>query len=321
MRHTRDGGPAARSGRRWEASPLRQGLTRFPKVTDTYPRLARTPGHPTCMVMVGVVSPLAAVSVVCAADTVMAVGLITWLERVAMVPNVVMGVAREALVLWPPAPARLVETVPVTVPRVVTPEGGEERAWDEACRRRLPSRVSPRTGLEGTEGPQWERKAPERAPAPSPALRWQADPKERAKRLHTCGALHNQRGDGWFDGRDSDGGDQADASHGHGAEDSAWLSRGPLQHHLEHQRTAPPTSLTGCPDPVLSPPRPPGGSADTGGKRRPGAPHLGHSLLPVASGNFGDSSDDFRRCSSSRSHNLGGDNGDRRLDARSAGHT
>lgn len=76
------------------------------------------------MVMVGVVSPPAAVSVVCAADTVMAVGLITWLERVAMVPRVVMGVAREALVLWPPAPARLVETVPVTVPRVVTP-GGE----------------------------------------------------------------------------------------------------------------------------------------------------------------------------------------------------
>lgn len=32
---------------------------------------------PTCMVMVGVVSPAAAVSVVCAADTVMAVGLIT----------------------------------------------------------------------------------------------------------------------------------------------------------------------------------------------------------------------------------------------------
>lgn len=80
---------------------------------------------PTCMVMVGVVSPAAAVSVVCAADTVMAVGLITWLERVAMVPNVVMGVASEALVLWPPAPARLVETVPVTVPRVVTPGGGE----------------------------------------------------------------------------------------------------------------------------------------------------------------------------------------------------
>lgn len=82
---------------------------------------------PTCMVMVGVVSPPAAVSVVCAADTVMAVGLITWLERVAMVPKVVMGVAREALVLWPPAPARLVDTVPVTVPSVVTPAGGEER--------------------------------------------------------------------------------------------------------------------------------------------------------------------------------------------------
>lgn len=81
--------------------------------------------HPTCIVMVGVVSPPAAVSVVCAADTVMAVGLITWLERVAMVPKVVMGVAREALVLWPPAPARLVETVPVTVPSVVTPTGRE----------------------------------------------------------------------------------------------------------------------------------------------------------------------------------------------------
>lgn len=90
---------------------------------------SRSPGHPTCMVMVGVVSPLAAVSVVCAADTVMAVGLITWLERVAIVPKVVIGVAREALVLWPPAPARLVETVPVTVPNVVTPksrEGGRD---------------------------------------------------------------------------------------------------------------------------------------------------------------------------------------------------
>lgn len=75
----------------------------------------------TCIVIVGVVSPPAAVSVVCAADTVMAVGLMTWLERVAMVPKVVIGVAREALVLWAPAPARLVETVPVTVPRVVTP--------------------------------------------------------------------------------------------------------------------------------------------------------------------------------------------------------
>lgn len=75
------------------------------------------------MVMVGVVRPLAAVSVVCAADTVMAAGLMTWLDRVAMVPKVVMGVAREALVLWPPAPARLVDTVPVTVPRVVTPGG------------------------------------------------------------------------------------------------------------------------------------------------------------------------------------------------------
>lgn len=74
-----------------------------------------------CIVIVGVVSPPAAVSVVCAADTVIAVGLITWLESVAMVPKVVIGVAREALVLCAPAPARLVETVPVTVPSVVTP--------------------------------------------------------------------------------------------------------------------------------------------------------------------------------------------------------
>lgn len=75
------------------------------------------------MVMVGVPSPLAAVMVVWAAETVMAAGLRTWLESVAMVPSVVMGVASEALVLWPPAPARLVDTVPVTVPSVVTPAG------------------------------------------------------------------------------------------------------------------------------------------------------------------------------------------------------
>lgn len=45
----------------------------------------------------------------------------TWLDRVAMVPNVVMGVTREALDVSTVVPARLVETVPVTVPRVVTP--------------------------------------------------------------------------------------------------------------------------------------------------------------------------------------------------------
>lgn len=110
-----------------ETGPLRQKLTCFPALAGMYPQPSRTPSHPTCMVMVGVVRPLAAVSVVCAADTVMAVGLITWLERVAMVPKVVMGVAREALVLWPPAPARLVETVPVTVPRVVTPKDRERQ--------------------------------------------------------------------------------------------------------------------------------------------------------------------------------------------------
>lgn len=214
------------------------------------------------MVMVGVVRPLAAVSVVCAADTVMAVGLITWLERVAMVPKVVMGVAREALVLWPPAPARLVETVPVTVPRVVTPKGGERQNEDEACCCcLLSSSFSHWMALGGTRksrvppiGTEGSRVST--CPLPQPSYGRQTQ-KECGKRPHTCGALHNQRGDGWFDSRDSDGGDQADAPHGHGAEDRAWLSRGPLQH------------------------------------------HLGHSLLSVASGNFGNSSDDFCRCSSS----------------------
>lgn len=51
----------------------------------------------------------------------MAVGLITWLDSVAMFPSVVIGVTREALELSAVAPAKLVDTVPVTVPRVVTP--------------------------------------------------------------------------------------------------------------------------------------------------------------------------------------------------------
>lgn len=79
----------------------------------------------TCMVMVGVPSPAAAVMVVWAAETVMAAGLMTWLESVAMVPSVVMGVASEAEALGTPVPvpARLLDTVPVTVPSVVTPVG------------------------------------------------------------------------------------------------------------------------------------------------------------------------------------------------------
>lgn len=36
----------------------------------------------------------------------------------------------------------------------------------------------------------------------------------------------------------------------------------------------------------------------TGVRRGPDLPHLGHSLLPMASCNFGDSSDDFGRRSS-----------------------
>ena len=45
-------------------------------------------------------------------------------------------------------------------------------------------------------------------------------------------------------------------------------------------------------------------------KTGPGTPHLGHSLLPVTRSDFGNSRDDFGRGSSSRSHHLGGDNGD-----------
>lgn len=78
------------------------------------------------MVMVGVARPAAGAIVVWAAETVMAAGLSTWLLSVAMVPSVVMGVASEALALCPPAPARLVDTVPVTVPSVVTPAGRVE---------------------------------------------------------------------------------------------------------------------------------------------------------------------------------------------------
>lgn len=61
------------------------------------------------------------VRLVWAADTVIADGLMTWLDKVAMVPSVVMGVTKEALELSTVFPARLVETVPVTVPSVVTP--------------------------------------------------------------------------------------------------------------------------------------------------------------------------------------------------------
>lgn len=70
----------------------------------------------TCMATVGV-----GVRFVWAADTVIAAGLITWLESVEIVPRVVIGVARLALAVATLPPARLVEIVPVTVPRVVTP--------------------------------------------------------------------------------------------------------------------------------------------------------------------------------------------------------
>lgn len=57
----------------------------------------------------------------------MAAGLMTWLDSVAMVPSVVMGVTREALELSAVPPAKVVDIVPVTVPRVVTP--GEIEKW------------------------------------------------------------------------------------------------------------------------------------------------------------------------------------------------
>lgn len=59
----------------------------------------------------------------------------TWLDKVAMVPNVVMGVTREALDVSTVAPARLVETVPVTVPRVVTPTN-EGRRIVKTCKQK-----------------------------------------------------------------------------------------------------------------------------------------------------------------------------------------
>lgn len=69
------------------------------------------------------------VRLVWAADTVIADGLMTWLDKVAMVPSVVMGVTKEALELSTVFPARL-ETVPVTVPSVVTPTKEGFRIFD-----------------------------------------------------------------------------------------------------------------------------------------------------------------------------------------------
>lgn len=80
--------------------------------------------------MVEVGSVDADVRLVWAADTVIADGLMTWLDKVAMVPSVVMGVTREALELSTVFPARLVETVPVTVPSVVTPTKEGFRIFD-----------------------------------------------------------------------------------------------------------------------------------------------------------------------------------------------
>lgn len=69
-----------------------------------------------------------------------------------MVPNVVIGVAREALVLWPPAPARLVETVPVTVPRVVTPGGGRGKGGVRPAPAAFPPLAAFPSGGDRTRG-------------------------------------------------------------------------------------------------------------------------------------------------------------------------
>ena len=50
-----------------------------------------------------------------------AVAVVTWLASVAMVVRVVMGVAREAMAEPMAPPASVVETLPVTVPRLDTP--------------------------------------------------------------------------------------------------------------------------------------------------------------------------------------------------------
>lgn len=77
------------------------------------------------------------VRLVWAADTVIADGVMTWLDKVAMVPSVVMGVTREALELSTVFPARLVETVPLTVPRVVTPTKEGFRIFDTYKKKSL----------------------------------------------------------------------------------------------------------------------------------------------------------------------------------------
>lgn len=74
----------------------------------------------------------AEVRLVCAPETVEE-GLTTWLDRVAMVARVVAGVTREALALATPPPARVDDTVPVTVPRVVTPSVGEKQRHQEGA--------------------------------------------------------------------------------------------------------------------------------------------------------------------------------------------
>lgn len=115
----------------------------------------------------------AEVRLVCAGETVMEEGLTTWLDRVAMVAIVVAGVTREALALATPPLARLVDTVPVTVPRVVTPL------------------VRGNKGI-SREQPTWSK------------LAWISKTFKTPHHISfprlTCGSFDNKGSNSWFDG-------------------------------------------------------------------------------------------------------------------------
>lgn len=60
-----------------------------------------------------------------------------------MVPNVVMGVTRDAFAVSTGPPARLVETVPVTVPREVTPKKKKKKERTKEYNAIVMSRLQP----------------------------------------------------------------------------------------------------------------------------------------------------------------------------------
>lgn len=136
----------------------------------------------------------------------------TWLDKVAMVPNVVMGVTREALDVSTVAPARLVETVPVTVPRVVTPT-------DEG-RRIVKTRKKKKNAIKGKKL----------------SLNFFL---QRLVSL-TCGPFDNQSRDCGFrnsgHGHWRDKPHTANRAHWHSSQNSPRLAGSTLQHHLNANR-------------------------------------------------------------------------------------